>query len=165
MFESPRAHHFSYNLAVTDFNDPRPDEQDVSSFVLLRRFLNRPEAEVARSVLESTGMRCVLRERAALSALRGESGSLGGIELRVSADDVAEAAKILDQPLCESFEVEGIGTYEQPRCPNCRSLDISLYDWDKRLVGLVLADPRVVQRSGRSWLCHSCRHEWPDSDV
>jgi hypothetical protein len=150
---------------VTDFDDPRPDEQDLSSFVLLRRFLNRPEAEVARSVLESTGMKCVLRDRAVLAALRGDSGSLGAIELCVGPDDVAEATKILDQPLCESFEVDGIGTFKQPRCPNCGSLDISLYDWDKWLVGVILVDPRVVQRSGRSWLCHSCRQEWPDSEI
>jgi hypothetical protein len=82
----------------------------------------------------------------------------------VGREDAGMAAKILGQEIPESFDVEGVGQFKQPRCPNCQSLDISLRDWDRRFVRFVVGVPGLTGRSGRIWLCHSCNHEWPDSD-
>src|SRR5437773_1633896 len=52
------------------------------------------------------------------------SNLIGGIKLKVQPGDVDAANEILSQPMPEAIEVEGMD-YEQPKCPQCQSLDIS----------------------------------------
>jgi hypothetical protein len=66
------------------------------------------------------------------------SNLLGGIKLKVGAEDVAAASEILDQPIPEILDVEGAGGVEQPKCPRCQSLDVSY----------------LVDR--REWICSAC---------
>ncbi len=84
---------------------------------------------------------------------------------KVKPEDAEAAVEVLDQPIPEGFEVEGIGNYEQPRCPHCGSLDISHEGGiDKRfaLPGLFLGGiPIPVTRN--VWKCRSCSHEWHEN--
>jgi hypothetical protein len=149
------------DVTMTDSNERPPKSEEIGNLVVLQRFRELAEAELAKSVLESTGIKCVLRT---VELLGGSSNALGGIKVCVGREDAGIAAKILGQEIPESFDVEGVGQFKQPRCPNCQSLDISLRDWDRRFVRFVVGVPGPTRRSGRIWLCHSCNHEWPDSD-
>jgi len=91
------------------------------------------------------------------------SNLLGGIKLKVRPEDVEAANQILDQPVPEQFEVEGVGTYEQPRCLRCQSLDVSYQELNKP-VGFgsaYLGVPIPVHAKG--WICHACKHQWEEN--
>ena len=149
------------NLHV-DLNELRPQHEQTSRLVVLRRFTDLSEAELAKSILESTGIKCSLRDHNTIGANWGWSNALGGVKLCVNTEDMDTAAQILGQEIPDKFDVEGIGQYTQPRCPNCQSLNIFLRD--KPYSGFVIGVPGAIERSGHAWLCHTCNHEWPESD-
>jgi hypothetical protein len=53
---------------------------------------------------------------------------LGWMRLQVPPQDWLEAVAIIDKPIPERFEVLGVGEYEQPRCPRCKSLDTTFHE-------------------------------------
>jgi len=144
--------------------DSPAKDTEINNFVILRRCRDLPEAELAKSYLESAGIKCFLRDHNTIGMNWGWSYALGGIKVCVNGEDADTAAKLLGQAIPERFDVEGIGEYKQPRCPNCHSLDISLRDWNKTYAGFVLSAPDRLTRSGHLWLCHSCSFEWPESN-
>lgn len=91
------------------------------------------------------------------------SNLLGGIKLYVRKADRETAASLLDEGVAEKFEVEGVGEYQQPRCPNCRSLEVSFQglnrpaDYTRALLGRPLPLDRSL------WECDSCGHQGPES--
>jgi hypothetical protein len=76
--------------------------------------------------------------------------------------DVETACKILDEPILEGLYVQGIGLYEQPRCPKCQSLDVNFQELDRPIayMSALLRVPMPVQRP--AWRCHECDAEWED---
>jgi hypothetical protein len=146
---------------MTNSNERPSKHEESGNFVVLRWFADLAEAEIAKSVLESAGITCVLQ---AVELLGGSSNALGGIKVCVDRDTADIAMNVLSQEIPDSFEVEGVGRFAQPRCPNCQSLNISLRDWDRRFIRFVVAVPGPAERRGRIWFCSSCSHEWPDSD-
>jgi hypothetical protein len=64
--------------------------------------------------------------------------------------------------------IGGVGGYEQPRCPNCQSFDISFRELIKRvaygsILGMWLTGfipPTLLPLKRRGWKCHSCGHSW-----
>jgi len=87
---------------------------------------------------------------------------IGGIKLNVRVSDVENARKILDEPILEGLYVQGVGLYEQPRCPKCQSLDVNFQELDRPVayMSAFLRVPMPVQRP--AWRCHSCDAEWED---
>jgi DNA-directed RNA polymerase subunit M/transcription elongation factor TFIIS len=61
----------------------------------------------------------------------------------------------------EHFEVEGVGRYQQPRCPKCNSPDIAYEDLNRpvALTGLITFGIPVAIRS-KVWKCDACGHQW-----
>ncbi len=53
------------------------------------------------------------------------------------------ANEILNQPIPEMLDIEGVGNFEQPKCPKCQSLDV-----------------RDSYQDG--WTCRACGYQWPD---
>jgi hypothetical protein len=90
------------------------------------------------------------------------SNLLGGIKLKVRPEDAEAANEILNQPIPTMIDVEGIGTVEQPKCPQCESLDIMDRELDKPVAYLsaYVGLPVPAQRSG--WTCHACGHRWEE---
>jgi hypothetical protein len=80
----------------------------------------------------------------------------------VRAADAANAQNLLDEPILEGLYVQGVGLYEQPRCPQCQSLDVNFQELDRPIsyMSAFLHMPIPVQRPG--WRCHSCDAEWED---
>jgi len=148
--------------------EPEPEaireEVDFRRLVTIRKFRDLPEALLAKGSLESAGIESFLGDENMVRMDWFISNLLGGIKLKVKPEDAEAANEILSQPIPEGFEVEGVGEYEQPRCPKCQSLDIAFEELNKPIaygsawVGL----PLPVHR--KAWRCHSCRHGWQDED-
>jgi hypothetical protein len=105
-----------------------PRGEDVYEFndtVTLRQFRDLPEALLAKASLESAGIQAYLVDDNMIRMDWFISNLLGGIKLKVHPEDAEAATEILNQPIPEMLDVEGVGSVEQPRCPQCQSLDVS----------------------------------------
>ncbi len=119
---------------------------------------------MAKGSLESAGIQAYLVDDNMIRMDWFISNLLGGIKLKVSAEDAEAANEILNQPIPESVDVEGIGEYEQPKCPHCQSLDISFQELNKFLSygSAYVGVPVPVHK--KAWTCHVCGNEWEEED-
>jgi hypothetical protein len=143
--------------------DDRPDlrqEMELQELVTVRQFRDLPEALLAKGCLESVGIECFLGDQNLVRLDWFISNFIGGIKLNVKVEDAENARKILDEPILEGLYVQGVGLYEQPRCPNCQSLDVTFRELDRPIAYLsaFLRVPIPVQRG--AWRCRACDAEW-----
>src|ERR1700732_4816371 len=138
------------------------EELEMLELVTIRQFRDLPEALLARGSLESAGIECFLADENLVRLDWFISNFIGGIKLNVRAADAANAQKLLDEPILEGLYVQGVGLYEQPRCPKCQSLDVNFQELDRPIayMSAFLRVPMPVQRP--AWRCHSCDAEWED---
>ena len=138
---------------------------DLRALPPIRQFRDLPEALLAKGCLESAGIPCFLRDDNMVRLDWFISNFIGGIKLCVRPEDVQTARELLDEPILEGLYVEGIGLYEQPRCPKCQSLDINFRELDRPIAYLsaFLRVPIPLQRKG--WRCHACDAEWDDDGL
>ena len=139
--------------------------KDVFEFnetVTVRKFRDLPEALVAKGSLESAGIQAYLMDDNMIRLNWFRSNFFGGIKLKVHVEDAEAASEILNQPIPETMDIEGIGTFEQPKCPRCQSLDISHEELNKILsYGAAYAGvPIPVYKKG--WTCHACGNRWEE---
>jgi hypothetical protein len=142
-------------------DEPR-QEMEVRELVTIRQFRDLPEALLAKGSLESAGIECFLADDNLVRLDWFISNFIGGIKLNVRAADAANAQNLLDEPILEGLYVQGVGLYEQPRCPNCQSLDVNFQELDRPIayMSAFLRVPMPVQRP--AWRCHACDAEWED---
>lgn len=127
--------------------------------ITLRRFRDLPDALLAKSILDSASVECFLADENTIRMDWFWSNFLGGVKLWVRAED-ADAGALLDQDYIESFNVEGVGEYRQPRCPNCQSFDITFQGPMKRLAYGTLWIGFPIPAKHVAWKCYSCGHAW-----
>lgn len=76
---------------------------------ILRRYRDLLEAMVAKSVLDSAGIECLLADDNLARLDWLYSNLIGGIKLLVRHADVEAANKLLDEASPEKFNGEGVG--------------------------------------------------------
>ena len=131
--------------------------------VLLRRYRDLPEATIAKSVLDSAGIDCLLAGDNLIRLDWFYSNLTGGIKLLVHRGDLQTAETVLEQGGPEKFDVEGLGEYEQPRCPRCQSMDVSFDGWNHPAS---YASPLVkvsIPIVDHGWKCHACGYLWEET--
>jgi hypothetical protein len=147
-------------------NDPALPENalDLRKLVMIRQFRDLPEALLAKGSLESAGIECFLRDDNLVRLDWFISNFVGGVKLCVQPEDVQNALKLLNEPILEGLYVQGVGLYEQPRCPKCQSLDVNFRELDRPIAYLsaFLKVPVPLQRKG--WHCRDCNAEWEDEE-
>src|SRR5215467_668775 len=128
--------------------------------VIVGRYRDLAIASVAKSILDSAGIESMLADDSVIRMDWFYSNAVGGIKLLVRADDAAEARELLESQAPATFEVDGVGEYEQPKCPNCGSIDVSFEELDRKIAhtGLLVSLPIPAVKQG--WNCHSCGHTW-----
>lgn len=138
-----------------------PDKMESPGPLTLRRFRDLPDALLAKSILDSASVECFLIDEITIRMSWPWSNLLGGIKLWVKPED-ADAGELLNHEPVESFDVEGVGEYRQPRCPNCQSFDVSFQGLVKRLAyaTLLLGFPIPIKHI--AWHCQSCGYVWED---
>ena len=135
------------------------------TLVTIRQFRDLPEALLAKGSLESSGIECFLRDDNLVRLDWFISNFIGGVKLCVKPQDAENAVKLLDEPILEGLYVQGVGLYEQPRCPKCKSLDVNFQELDGPIAYTTafLRVPMPIQRP--AWRCHGCNAEWEDDGV
>jgi len=142
-----------------------PDSQyENQRFIILRRFRDQPDAFLFGSLLDSAGIECYLADENTIRMDWLWSNFLGRIKLCVRNADADAASSLLDQSVPEKFDVEGVGEYQQPRCPQCLSLEVSFQGLNKPVdyTRALFGGPLPLHRS--LWECDSCGHQWPESN-
>jgi hypothetical protein len=140
------------------------DVVELNETVTVGKFRDLPEALLAKGSLESAGIQAYLADDNVIRMDWFYSNLLGGIKLKVRAEDAEAASEILNQPIPETLDVEGVGNFEQPKCPRCQSLEVS---WNELNQGFsytaaYVGVPIPVHRKG--WICHSCGNNWKNQD-
>ena len=141
-----------------------PDsEYENQRFIILRRFRDTPDAFLFSSLLDSAGIECYLADENTIRMDWFWSNLLGRIKLCVRKSDVDTASSLLGQSVPETFDVGGVGDYQQPRCPKCLSLEVSFRGLNKPVdyTRALLGGPMPLHRS--LWECDSCGYQWPES--
>jgi hypothetical protein len=138
-------------------------EYENERFVVLRRYRDMPDAFLFSSILDSAGVEFYLADENTIRMDWFWSNLLGGIKLCVRKADADEASSLLEQGVPEKFEVEGVGEYQQPCCPNCQSFNVSFRGLNKAVdyTRAFLGGPWPLHRS--LWECDVCGHQWPES--
>ena len=149
-------------LGIVIAASPGIDVYELNETVTLRKFRDLPEALLAKGSLESAGIEAYLVDDNMVRIYWLYSNFLGGIKLTVHPEDVDSATEILNQPIPETIEVEGVGKYEQPKCPECHSLDVNYRELNKLVSygSLYFGVPIPLQT--KAWTCHACRYEWEE---
>lgn len=142
-------------------NDPPLDFQELAT---IREFRDLPAALLAQGLLQSAGIQCSLADANIVRLDWFYSNVVGGIKLRVRPTDMQAALELLNQPIPAGFNVEGVGIYEQPKCPQCGSLDIAFEELNKPVAYTSAYFHLPLPIHDEGWNCHSCGHEWMEED-
>jgi|SRR5271165_2828148 len=151
--------------AVADGDSgPGRDAVELADFVSIRQVRDLHEALLAKGVLDSAEIECFMVDDNMVRMDWFYSNLVGGIKLCVKQEDAEAALDLLEQSIPEEFEVEGIGPYEQPRCPKCQSLDIAFEELNQPVawISACLLAPIPLHR--KTWVCHSCGQQWKELD-
>ena len=138
-------------------------EYENRRFIVLRRYRDMPDAFLFGSILDSAGIECYLADENTIRMDWFWSNLLGRIKLCVRKMDAETASSLLEQGIPEKFDVDGVGEYQQPRCPMCQSLEVSFRGLNKAVdyTRALLGGPRPLHRS--LWECDACGYQWPES--
>jgi hypothetical protein len=140
-----------------------PDGEDIFEFnetITLRQFRDLPEALLAKGSLESAGIQAYLVDDNMIRMDWFISNLLGGIKLKVRPEDAEAAQEILNQPIPEMLDVEGVGNFEQPKCPRCQSLDVTYEELDKPVAYMTAYAGVPIPFYKQGWTCHTCGNAW-----
>src|SRR6266699_1784340 len=152
------------DLRGLDLPEPEPAPQisatEKRDLVTVRKFRDLPEALLAKGSLDSAGIESILVDDNMVRMDWLISNLLGGVKLQVDPENVQAANAILDQPIPEELDFDGFEEYQQPRCPKCRSLDVSFEELYRPIAfgSLFVGLPMPGHRKG--WICRACRHTW-----
>lgn len=139
-------------------------EEERQRLIKLRQFRDLPNALLAKSILDSAGIECFLGDENMVRMNWFWSNLLGGVKLWVRQGDADAATNLLNQSIPEGFQVEGVGEYKQPRCPNCQSVDVSFEELNKPVAygsSYLLSVPIPLRRL--RWKCNACGRVWQES--
>jgi hypothetical protein len=127
--------------------------------VTLCRFRDMPEALLAKSVLESAGVECLLADANIIRTDWLWSNLVGGVKLRVLEEDLEEASRLLEQNTPEGSALQGNEDFRPPRCPRCHSLEVSLDDLPNSETAGSSIGARPTE-GDPGWTCQSCGNQW-----
>jgi hypothetical protein len=147
--------------ALSKMNTSTPKYSDPP--VMIRRYQLLPEALLSKSILDSAGIESFLADENLIRIDWFYSNLVGGIKLLVRREDAETANELLAQETPSKFDVDGVGEYQQPRCPKCQSMDVAFDELNKRVAyGGMLFAGLPIPVTSEHWKCHSCGNEWED---
>ncbi len=163
--ETLKAEIAARRLAIAVSESPAGiDVLEERELVPIRRFRDLPEALLAKGSLESSGIECFLTDDNMVRMDWFISNLLGGAKILVNREDAEEATAILDEPTPELLDVDGVGEYQQPRCPECRSLDVNFEQLNRKVAYTTAWLGIPIPLHTTAWTCRSCGHRWQDRD-
>ncbi|WP_339752062.1 DUF2007 domain-containing protein [uncultured Winogradskyella sp.] len=132
------------------------------TFVTVARFQYSSEAQIIKGRLEADGIEVFLRDNITIDTDPLVSNAIGGVKLKVLAQDENKAKDILKSIKEYSVDDEG-----QPIiCPNCKQEHIDLYSTIKDfksmmsfLIGFLFGTLPFSTRY--QYVCEDCKTEFP----
>lgn len=118
---------------------------------------------MVKSILDAEGIDCVLSDENLVRMDWFWSCLLGGVELWVRQQDLENAKELIDQESPESSDVEAVGAFSQPHCPQCQSIDISFRELNKRVAFVSAYFGLPIPLKDADGKCHACGHRWQDA--
>jgi Putative prokaryotic signal transducing protein len=135
------------------------------TLVTVSRYRDLSEAIVARSLLESAGISVFLQDENLVRLDWQVSNFIGGIRLKVDAENEASARELLSQPIPDPIEFAEGAEFEQPHCPRCGSTDITFEGSERGAALTALYVVGVPLPKGRkTWRCNVCEARWEDTE-
>ncbi len=139
-----------------------------NNLVTIATYSHPTEAYIPKTKLGSEGIWAFVADGDTVAANWLYSNAIGGVKLRVKAEDVERALEILTQeaePL--EWDEEELGEAdEEERCPECGSLNTCYERYAMRwifLSWLILQFPLPFFK--RTWQCQECGHTWKVGDL
>jgi hypothetical protein len=124
------------------------------ALVCLARIYDAGEAEVARTVLESAGIRAFIFDGGFARTAWHLSHAIGGVRLMVPEAQVADARALLSMSPPEQAAPD-----PNDACPACGRTEVAkLYSWWSILPSQLTAIPFLFARLRRR--CRTCGHRW-----
>ena len=141
------------------------DESEQRKLVTVRRYRDLSEAIVARGMLESAGIEVFLQDENLVRLDWQVSNFIGGIRLQVDEVDAKAALELLEQPVPESIPFAGWGEFEQPKCPQCGSVEITFEGAERAAAVAGLWTIGLPLPTGpKTWSCANCGARWENSE-
>ena len=162
--ETLKAEIVGRGLAITLSESTGVDIVEERDLVMVRRFQSLTEALLAKGSLDSSGIECFLTDDNMVRMDWFISNLLGGVKLLVNREDAESATAILDEPTPELLDVEGVGEYQQPRCPECQSLDANFEQLNRKVAYTTAWIGIPIPLHTTAWTCQSCGHRWQERD-
>jgi hypothetical protein len=151
-------------MAVTLSESTGVDVVEERDLVMIRRFQGLTEALLAKGSLDSSGIESFLTDDNMVRMDWFLSNLLGGVKLLVSREDAESATAILNEPTPELLDVEGVGEYQQPHCPECQSLDVNFEELNREVAYTTAWIGMPIPLHTGGWTCQSCGYRWQDPD-
>ncbi|MGA8939340.1 MAG: DUF2007 domain-containing protein [Acidobacteriaceae bacterium] len=148
--------------------DDEPTTPSYQDLVTVARYRDLSEAIVARSVLESEGIVCFLKDENTIRMDWAWSNLLGGLRLQVPQQDLAKAGELLSHPPPETIEFSEEPYFEQPICPKCGSshVELGVGPAASKVIALFLFSVPIPSKSSppgeEVWHCLTCGCKWLD---
>jgi len=149
------------NIELREATHPEPPT--FSRLVTIRQFRDVPEAYIAKGLLDSAGIECFLFDANIIWTDWFWSNAVGGVKLRVRAEDAKEAAELLGASPADASESSEAVDFTPERCGNCGSADVTYQGLMKRLAYFTAWLGLPIPVKHVAWKCHSCGHAWEDS--
>lgn len=159
---------------VAEKGDTLPDDPGCE-LIVLARYNDVPDAELARGELEANGIQSVIFDENTISAQWLYAQAMGGMRLMVRMRDASTAAEILGLPPMSAGELaQEAGETEDAKCPKCGSSDVkrgffTVYGTScLGLLGIVLCyilpafliSDAILLAVPLGYRCKACGHKW-----
>jgi predicted RNA-binding Zn-ribbon protein involved in translation (DUF1610 family) len=143
-----------------------PNESPVwNELVTVGRYRDLTEVEVAQSALESAGIEAFVPDAHVVTMNWAWANALGGIRLQVAARDEQSAIEVLAQSVPEEIVFAENETFQQPRCPQCGSKEITFQGTSRGLaIASLYAFSLPLPQGRETWSCSSCGARWEQTE-
>jgi len=136
------------------------DEIVLRDLVAVRQFRDMPDALLAKGLLESAGIECFFGDENIVRLDWFISNLVGGVKLLVKPEDADAALEILNQPIPANFDVGESADYQQPRCLQCGSTDVTFEELNKKVAFTTAYVGVPLPLKKKKWKCEDCGAEW-----
>lgn len=128
--------------------------------ITIAQFRDLPEAGLAKSKLEASGILCFLDNEYTVGVNWLYSNAIGGVKLNVPEEYAEEAKAIIEesQEAITSEEAEGVPPASV--CPACGSTEIETKNYTRKFAALTLLLSLPLFLFWKRYSCKSCGHRW-----
>lgn len=132
------------------------------TFVTIARFQYSSEAQIVKGRLEADGIQVFLKDNITIDTDPLVSNAIGGIKLRVRAEDELEAQSILGAIKIHSLDDNGNPIV----CPNCGKTQVDLYSTIDSLKSFLaflfgILTFTLPFHTRYKYVCENCKTEFP----